>query len=212
MADDSGAVSGGLGSILTAGMGMVSGNPLAIASGAVGLGMSIFGGVDQMNAAKQKAAAEQNIASDEMQQDAVRRQAMELSSHRQQMEVVRNAQRARALATNNATSQGAQFGSGLQGGYGQISGQAQWNNLGISQNTQFGEQMFDISNQINQQKQLISGSESLSATGAGISKLGGALMSSFNPIKNLSGNIGGSSSNPTGYANNPWSQSGIFGG
>lgn len=175
-----------LSGMLSTGMGMLSGNPLAIGAGIAGLGLSIFGGVEQTQAAQQKAAAEKNITNYEMQQDSVRRKAMELSANRQQMEVLRNAQRARALALNNATSQGAQFGSGLQGGYGQIAGAANWNNLGITQNLQFGEQMFDLNAQINQQKLAIGDASSLSATGAGISKLGSTLMGSFGPIKNLS--------------------------
>jgi hypothetical protein len=201
---DMGGMGSPLGGMISAGMGMISGNPLAIASGVAGLGLSIFGGSQQVSAASQKASAEKAIASYETQQDEIRRRAMELSAHRQQIEVLRNAQRARSLALNNATSQGAQFGSGLQGGYGQIAGAANWNNAGIQQNLGFGEQMFDINKQINAQKMNISDAGSLSATGAGMSKLGGSLMSSFNPIKNLSANfLGGSSdnsSNYTGYA------------
>jgi len=40
-------------------------------------------------------------------------------------------QRARSLALSTATNQGAQFGTGLQGGYGQISGESGTNMLGI---------------------------------------------------------------------------------
>lgn len=189
---------GALSGLITAGLGAASGNPLAIASGVIGIGMSIFGGSGQAEAAKQAAAAKQRIAGLEMQQDAVRRQAMELSANRQQMEVLRNAQRARSLALNNATSQGAQFGSGLQGGYGQISGAAGWNNLGITQNLNLGEQMFDLNSQINQQKQNIASSESSSATYGGIKSIGNTLSGSFGPIKNLSQQFSGSSSSGGG--------------
>lgn len=197
----SGAGGGALGSLITAGMGAMSGNPIAIASGAIGLGMTLFGGSQQVSAAKQTAEAQRQIAADEIKQDSVRRKAMELAASRQQMEVFRNAQRARALALNNATSQGAQFGSGLQGGYGQVGGQANWQSSGIQRNLGFGEQMFDINNEINQQKMIIAAAGGTSATGAGISKLGSTLMSSFGPIKNISGTIGGTnafSSNGTG--------------
>src|SRR5882672_3742875 len=167
MADDgTGGVDtgGALSGLLSAGMGAATGNPIAIASGVLGLGMSIFGGVKQSQAAQQMAAAKQQIAGLETQQDTVRRSAMELSAKRQQMEVLRNAQRARSLALNNATSQGAQFGSGLQGGYGQVQGAASWNNLGITQNLDLGEQMFSLNQHINEQKMNIAGAESSSAT------------------------------------------------
>lgn len=200
----SGAGGSIMSSFMTAGLGAATGNPLAIASGVLGIGMSIAGGFGQADAAKKTAAAQQQIAGLEQKQDAARRQAMELSAKRQQMEVLRNAQRARSLALNNATSQGAQFGSGLQGGYGQIQGAAAWNNLGITQNLNLGEQMFDLNSQINEQKQNISGYASSSATYGGIGKLGSTLTGSFGPIKNLStqlGGSGGSSSSAGGYYN-----------
>lgn len=171
---------------------MLSGNPLAIGAGVLGLGLSIFGGLGQSSAESQKAAAQQQITQYEMQQDTVRRKSMELSAQRQSMEVLRNAQRARSLALNNATSQGAQFGSGLQGGYGQVSGGANWNLSGIDKNLSFGEQMFDLNSQINQQKLAIGDASSSSAQYGAYSKMGSTLMGSFGPIKNLSSNFGGS--------------------
>lgn len=181
------------GSIISAGMGAATGNPLAIASGVAGLGLSIFGGMGQSDAAAKKAQAEREIAGLEQKQDLVRKQAMEISARRQQMEVLRNQQRARSLALQNATTQGAQGGSGLQGGYGQIGGQSNVNLLGINQNLMAGQQMFGLNAQIGAQKMNISSAESQSATSAGLSKLGGSLMSSFGPIKNLSGNLTGPS-------------------
>lgn len=183
-----------IGGMISAGLGAVSGNPIAIASGVLGIGMSLFGGMQATDAAKQKAAAQRQIAGFEMQQDDIRRKAMELSAHRQQVEVLRNAQRARSLALNNATSQGAQGGSGLQGGFGQIAGAAAWNNSGIQANLGFGEQMFDLNKMINQQKMNISDSDSSAATAAGIGKIGSTLTNSFGPIKNISQTLGGSTS------------------
>lgn len=184
--------------IISAGLGLASGNPLAIASGVAGIGLSIAGGIGSASAASQKAEAERAIAGLETKQDQVRKQAMEISARRQQMEVLRNQQRARSLALNNATSQGAQFGSGLQGGYGQVAGQSGVNLLGISQGLQSGQQMFGLNQQVNQQKMNIASSESSAATSAGLSKLGGGLLNSFQPIKNLSGNLGSNSGYVTG--------------
>src|SRR6267154_241303 len=200
MADDgspldisSGAGGGALSGFMTAGLGAISGNPLAIGAGVLGIGMSIVGGFGQADAAKKTAAAQQRIAGLEQQQDAARKQAMELSAQRQQMEVLRNAQRARSLALNNATSQGAQFGSGLQGGYGQIEGQSGVNLLGISQNLQAGEQMFGLNAQINTQKMNIAGASSTAAMGAGFSSLGSGILGNLGIAKNLSTNFTGSS-------------------
>jgi len=168
-------------------------DPITGGLAAVGLISSIFGGIEKYDAAKQTAAAQSQIAGLETQQDAVRRQAMEVGARRQQMEVLRNQQRARSLALNNATSQGAQFGSGLQGGYGQIEGQSGVNLLGISQNLQAGEQMFGLNAQINTQKMNIAGASSTAAMGAGFSSLGSGILGNLGIAKNLSTNFTGSS-------------------
>ncbi len=75
--------------------------------------------------------------------EATKRQAMEVDARRQQLEIIRNQQRGRALGLTAATSQGASKGSGLQGGYGQISGQSGTNLLGVQQNLQSGRNIFD---------------------------------------------------------------------
>lgn len=173
---------------------------------------SVVGGIMSANAAKQQAGIQKNIAGLEMQQDQVRRQAMELSSHRQSMEVLRNAQRARALGLNSATNQGAQQGSGLQGGYGQISGQTNVNQLGISQNLSLGENMFDLNNQISKQKMAYADAGGQLATGQGISSFGKSFSSVLGPALNLSKGFGSSPASggdPTAGANESYT-SGFF--
>lgn len=177
---------GPLSGMINLGMGLASGNPIAMGAGALGLGMSIFGAVQGTEAAKAKSEAEMKIAGFEQQADNIRRRAMEVSAQRQQIEVLRNAQRARSVALNNATTQGAQFGSGLQGGYGQITGAANWNISGINQSLGFGEQMFNTNALINQQKMSIASSDSSAATAAGIGSIGKTLLGNYTPIKNLS--------------------------
>lgn len=151
-----------------------------------GAATAAYGGIQQMNAAKGSAGASKNIAGLEIQQDAVRKQQMELTSQRNQMEVLRNAQRSRSLALNNATSQGAQFGSGLQGGYGQIAGQTGVNSLGISQNLALGEQMFGLNAQIGGQKMAQADFQSDAATGAAIAGFGKTLAGIAGPAGDLS--------------------------
>jgi len=84
------------------------------------------------------------------QQDVGKQQniAMHLDANRRELEIVRQQQRARSLALATATAQGSSRGSGLQGGYGQISGQTGVNFLGVEQNRQIGQNIFDINSLI----------------------------------------------------------------
>lgn len=79
-------------------------------------------------------------------------QAMELNAKRSATENLRNLQRARSLALTTAQAQGGNLhGSNLQGAYGQSSGQANTNFLGIQQNLQIGENIAGLNSKISQQ-------------------------------------------------------------
>lgn len=80
--------------------------------------------------------------------EAQRRLTMEVTGRRDQLEILRAQQRARSAALTGATAAGSSRGSGLQGGYGQISGQAGTNLLGVQQNLQIGRSIFDLNAQI----------------------------------------------------------------
>lgn len=88
-------------------------------------------------------AINKGIAAQQTEIEAQKRQAMEVDARRQQLEIIRGQQRARALGLTNATAQGSSKGSGLQGGYGQASGQAGTNLVGVQQALQSGENIFD---------------------------------------------------------------------
>lgn len=186
------------GNLLGGATSIATGNPLGAASAVAGLGLSIFGGMGKADAAAQQAQISRQMAETEQRQDTVRQRAMELSARRQQMEVLRNAQRARALGLQNATTQGAQFGSGLQGGYGQVSGGAGWNIQGINQNLGFGQQMFGLNAQLNQQKMQMTLAGSSAATAQGWSSLGGSLMQASGPLGRLGKQFGPSPSDTGG--------------
>lgn len=103
-----------------------------------------------INAANQSIAAaaasrtiNQGIVNEQKNIEGIKRQAMEVDARRQQLEIIRGQQRARALGLTNATATGSSKGSGLQGGYGQISGQSGVNLLGVQQNLQAGRGVFD---------------------------------------------------------------------
>jgi hypothetical protein len=178
-----------LGDLFTTGAEGQTSNNLGTTAGGigagVGLGFSAFGGYEQYQGAKAEATASRNIAGLEIQQDTVRRQAMELSAQRQEMQNLRQAQRARSMALSAATAQGGQYGSALGGAYGQISGGSGINQLGISQNLQFGEKMFDLNAQIDQQKMAIADAKTKEAEGAGISSFGKSFAGSIEPIMKL---------------------------
>jgi hypothetical protein len=150
-------------------------NPIGAVGMAAGIGLSIFGGLSQYSAAKKQYGVEQSIFGLEQQAEAQRKQMMELNAKRLSLETVRHAQRARAMATAGATSQGSQYGSGLAGGYGQIQGQAGVGLLGISQQLGAGEALFGINSQIMQQRQQYAALGSQAYTGQAISGLGGTI-------------------------------------
>ncbi len=178
MADQGGGAPGLFGMI---GLGLGA-NPVGSIGMAAGMAASIFGGLKQYGAAQQQFGAEQKIFGLEQQAEAQRKQMMELNANRMSMEVVRNQQRARSLALSNSTSQGAQFGSGLQGGYGQISGQAGVGLLGISQQLGAGENLFGINKDIMGQRMAYAQAGSQSYTGQAIAGAGSSL---FNTSRSL---------------------------
>ena len=157
---------------------------------AVSLGFSAYGAYEQVEASKKENAAQIAQIGLEEQQNTLRQQMMQLTSHRQSLQNLRQAQAARALAVTDATNQGAQFGSGLQSGLGQVSGQEASNALGLSQNLQLGNQMFSLTNQIDQQKIAYAQAQQQSQQAAGISSFGKSLGSSIGPLANLAMQVG----------------------
>lgn len=112
--------------------------------------LNVLASQQSIDAANQSYNINKGTIADEQAIQVQQKQAMELDARRQSMEIIRNQQRSRALGLTAATSQGAAKGSGLQGGYGQASGQSNVNLLGVNQNLQIGEAIFgyntDISN------------------------------------------------------------------
>jgi hypothetical protein len=153
--------------------------------GAIGLGTQIIGGIMGSSASSEAAGIQKQIAIQERLANEQRHKQMVLNSRRQQLEIVRNSQRARALALNNAVNQGAQFGSGLPGGQGQITSQEGNNLLSNYQNTQIGQNLFGIDSTISDYKMQLGQTQSDMATAQGIQSLGGALLKSAPTIGNI---------------------------
>lgn len=146
---------------------------LAIA--AVGVGVSVKGSIDAKNANK-------DIANAQMQQNALAEQQMELDAKRKQMETLRQQQRTRALGLTRAANQGAMFGSGLQGAYGQIQGEGDNNLNAIRESLGLGQQNFALSNQISGYKSNLADAQSLMQIGGSLTSLGGAVISNAGTI------------------------------
>jgi hypothetical protein len=162
------------------------GNFGAIGSGLGGvlsLGGSIYGAIAGSEQAGKINQDYNQIMQTQMQENALRRTTMELQTRRQETQNIRQAQYARSMALNTATNQGAQFGSGLQGAYGSISGQASTNQLQLSQNLQSSEQMFNLNDTLSAEQ------KNLAADQAGMQSIQG-LTSMFGNIGKSLGNIG----------------------
>lgn len=95
---------------------------------AIGIGVSVFGAVEQ-TAAADKA-------------EKLREQQMNLDAQRQKRDIVRNSILANSQAVSTATNQGAASGSALPGAYGQISGRAGDQTLAVDQNQEIGRGIF----------------------------------------------------------------------
>ena len=186
--------------------------PISIGFMAVGLGMSLFGKSEQSDTAKQQAqvAQQQSVLSgDEAKQEQgindQKQQAMELDASRRQLENFRNVQRVRAQGMAAAVNQGAQMGSGLQGGQAAAQDQGNVNALGINQNLQIGRAIGQFNNNISQDriKNAALGGQMADLQGqyaqeGALTSLGGSLMSLGPTIGNIGGAAGGIFSKASG--------------
>jgi len=164
-------------------------DPITLGIGAIGLGTSLFFGNKASEDASKIAENEQQQFGIQKQVNAQRQQAMELSARRQQLEVFRNTQRQRALGLASATGQGAQYGSGLQGGQADTLNQGLFGVQGINQNLAIGRNIFGLDNQITDLKSQESQLKSNQATDQSWASLGGSIMSNAGTLGKI-GNYG----------------------
>lgn len=159
----------------------------------IGIGAAAGGSYLSYKGSREQAKYQSKALQQQAQEEQVRRKQMELDSRRRRREVIRQAQLARATALTSATAQGAGQGSGLQGGYGQISGRTGVNSLGISQNEAFGSQIFDLNAGASNFYSQAARAGSTSAMGAGLTSLGGLVLNNMGPLSSLGtyyGNVG----------------------
>lgn len=162
-------------------------DPFSLMLGVSGLALQLFGTADKAAGAYAANKAQQQEVQLQQQQEAVRMQYMETDAKRKNLQILRTQQQANALATNNAVTQGAQFGSGLQGGLGQISGQSNTNAQGVNLALMQGRQMFGLNSQISQTKLgQLAGQQQMSE-GAGLQSAGGSLIGAMKPVHQMLG-------------------------
>lgn len=165
-------------------------DPLTIGIGAIGLGLKLFGGLGASSATASAARLQQQEAQQENDIEGQKQQAFELQTRRSQMENFRNVQRARAQGLNAATTKGAEYGSGIQGGQAADTDQGNVNNLGMNQNLGISRNIFASTQIINSDKADISGYQSTAATDQGWANLGGSLMAGAGTMSNIFGAAG----------------------
>lgn len=163
-------------------------NPLTMGLEVVGLGLQVFGAFGASSAAKEKAQIEKNIAGKEMEINQQKKQQMEFEARRMQMEVFRNMQRQRAMATAAAVNQGASQGSGLQGGLAQVTNKSLFNSQGIAGNLQFGQTIFGLNDAISGYKMQMADANADQAQAQAWASLGGSLVNNAGKIGDLGKN------------------------
>lgn len=147
--------------------------------------MQIFGAIGASRSAHEAADINIGIAGDEQKINEQKRIQMEMSARRQQLETMRNAQRARAQDTAAAVNQGASLGSGLQGGLAQATAQEGFNSLGISNNLAIGENIFGLNDDISSKKMQLARVQGDQATDTALMSLGGSVVSNAGTIGNI---------------------------
>lgn len=134
---------------------------------AVGLGVSVVGQINQTSAAKKAEAA--------------RQKQMNLEESRRRRDIIRNTIATQAAARNTAANQGALYGSAYPGGQGQIAGRGGDQLVASRQNQDLGNDVFAAN------KDYYNASV-LTDFGAGLSSLGGMLVSNAGTIKRVGQN------------------------
>lgn len=188
---------------------------LALTSAAVGLSAagaatSFFAASGQTEAMQAQIAAEQRA-------EKLRKRQMELEARRRMLEITRNQQRARAMALTAATAQNASGGSGLQGGYGQISGDSGTQFVNTNQNLLIGRGLFAANSQISDARMQYASYGTQAAVGRGLSQLGSSLFSVTPQLTALSKGFGSAASasgghtpGPVAYGNSAFGNYGIY--
>lgn len=155
---------------------------IGVAAAVAGVGISVYGMVQQQKAAKQQAEFQAQAIDAQKKSEALRKKAMDLDASRRRRELVRQQVSARAAAETVATNQGAQFGSVLPGAYAGIEGRTGVNAQGINQNQEIGAGIFANNATASDAYRNAALAGGNAATGAGLASLGGMLINNYETI------------------------------
>ena len=159
-------------------------DPISALSGGVGLigaGIGAYGAFKMSQDAAAKAGVEQDITRTQMSENLVKQNFSAVLARRNSLQILRNAQRAGALARSAAVSQGANFGSGYAGGQSQESAEAGYGLQGIQQRMGESNTLFGMQNTISMDQFKLAGIESSMATDQGIMGLGQGIAGGSQP-------------------------------
>lgn len=148
-----------------------------LGTGIAGIGLQAYGATTKYQASKDYNAASIDKIQHEQGIEQQKYQAMLLMNDRQQKQNFRNIQRARSISLASATGSGSQFGSGLQGSQAAESAQGNLNSLGLSQNLQFGKNVFGEQSAISANKIAMANSQMKSQEGSAFDDIGKSLLS-----------------------------------
>jgi len=150
-----------------------------------GLGFKLFGMSESMSASKEYNAAQQQAIQAQMAEDQTRQKQNHVMADRLKLENLRRAQQASALATTNASAQGALQSSSIQTGRSQIRSQAGYNEQGVNTNLMFSDQLFAFEGQENQAKIRMGNAQMGMQEGNAFNAFGSDLLGSMTPFGRL---------------------------
>lgn len=165
---------------------------IEIGIAAIGLGVASAGTYVQYNAAQDQKAAATEALDIQRKQERLRARQMQFDAMRKRREIIRTAIQQRAYALASTTQSGASTGSALPGAYGQISGTEGTNTVGVNVNEQFGQQMFNLNSQLAGAYRNSAIAAANEKVGAGLTTLGGAMMTNAGQITKIGSQIGAS--------------------
>lgn len=164
---------------------------MASMSSLFGMGMQIMGMNKAKSASNQLASEQIGMLGQEMNENAVRQEAMHNNAQRTLVQNIRNTQRARAMGIAGSTTQGAQFGSGTGGGQGQAAAQGASNNMGVTSNLDVGDKIFGIDRSIDFSKMAMASTQTQLNNAQGMMSMGASISQSSGKLANIAGSVGG---------------------
>lgn len=173
-------------------------DPITAAISIAGLGISLFSSVKEAGISSQETALSQQNTQLQIQENAQRQLAMQISARRQQTQDVRTAQMtaSRNLATGVGQTGGTSSSGVVAGQQGATSG-GDFNLQGVNQNLQIGNTLFGLQNQQSQNQIAMAGLQGQMNNWKGIGAIGGSLSGSAGPLGNILGNFFNNQSDPS---------------